>query len=114
MVNTKVTDEVTDGVVAPEIHDPGMRNFGECHDGTQRMYILWDGTNRQDWAFTYTSSQRAFENGEPGSTMTLALKSTFKGFAMDFTDTSLISHEGERLISWTGTDSGNCYLHKRD
>ena len=49
-----------------------------------------------------------------GSTMTLALKSTFKGFAMDFTDTSLISHEGERLISWTGTDSGNCYLHKRD
>lgn len=171
VVKTKVTYEVTDGVITPEIEDPGMLNFGECHDGTQRLYTLWDGTNRQDWTFTYTPSQQAFEDGLPGAAMTMDLKFTFNGlftadasrpiyelksqggiknaleaivnedgtvtqlvswrffgewfdtmtgestgdyFAMDFTDTYLVSDGVEELISWTGSDGGTCYLHDRN
>lgn len=82
VVKQKVTYTVTDGVVEPEIADPGMLNFGECGEqsgGSGWLYTLFEGTNSQDWTFTYEPSRPAFQSGQPGSSLSIDVKSKFKG-----------------------------------
>jgi hypothetical protein len=82
VVKEKLTYTVTNGVVEPEIPDPGMLNFGECgtdSGGSGFGYVLFDGTNSQDWTFAYEPSRAAFQSGQPDSSLSIDIKSKFKG-----------------------------------